>query len=260
MAPAATSMAVTTAGDFIFRACYTDPFQGQVGGIFAAKNQNCKKAAVLYDNDNDYSVGLKDNFVQAFQKNGGTVVDEEAYSTGDVDFNAQITKVKAKNPDVIYLPDYYGTVALVASQLRAQGITVPFVGADGWDGLQDHGKVADFDGTGYYSAHYAPDSTDPKVQDFVKNYEAKNKGSVPTAFGALGYDSVYLIRDAILKAGTSTDTTKIRDALAATNGDYLTGHLTFDANRNPVKSAVMLALTKGNNGKLKAVYKATINP
>jgi branched-chain amino acid transport system substrate-binding protein len=257
MAPAATATAVTDAGDFIFRACFIDPFQGTVGGQFAVKDLAAKRAAVLYDIGNDYSVGLKDNFVVAFQNGGGQVLAQESYNTGDVDFNAQITKIKAGNPDVVYLPDYYSTVALIAKQLRAQGINTPIVGADGWDGLQSN--AGDEVLNGFFSNHYAPDSTEPKSQAFVRDYEAKYKGR-PTGFAALGYDSMYLLKDAMVKAGTTTDSVKIKEALAATKGSYLTGNLSFDAKRNPVKSAVMLELVKGADGKLTTVYKTTVNP
>jgi branched-chain amino acid transport system substrate-binding protein len=256
VAPAATASAVTDAGDFIFRACFIDPFQGTVGGSFAANELKARRAAVLYDNGNDYSVGLKDNFIASFQKAGGTIVANESYIKGDVDFNAQITKIKAANPDVVYLPDYYSTVALIAKQLRAQGINTPIVGADGWDGLTEN--AGDEVLNGFYSNHYASDSTDPKVQAFVKAYQAKY-GSVPVSFAALGYDSMYLIRDAIVKAG-SMDSTAIKNALAATNGSYLTGNLSFDAKRNPVKSAVMVELVRAPGGGLTTVYKTTVNP
>ncbi|MDR2404314.1 MAG: ABC transporter substrate-binding protein [Spirochaetaceae bacterium] len=255
VAPAATAEAVTDAGDFIFRTCFIDPFQGTVGGAFAANELKTRNAAVLYDNGNDYSVGLKDNFIAAFVNAGGTIVANESYITGDVDFNAQLTKIKAANPDVVYLPDYYSTVALIAKQLRAQGINTPIVGADGWDGLTEN--AGDEVLNGFYSNHYAADSTDPKVVNFVKAYRAKF-GSVPVSFAALGYDSLYLIRDAIVKAG-SMDSTAIKDALAKTNGSYLTGNLSFDAKRNPVKSAVMVELVK-KDGKLTTVYKSTVNP
>lgn len=257
IAPAATAPDVTDAGDFIFRACFIDPFQGTVGGLFAARDIGAKNAAVLYDVGNDYSVGLADNFIRAFEENGGIIVSRESYNTGDVDFNAQITKVKSAQPDVVYLPDYYSTVSLIAKQLRAQGITTPIVGADGWDGLTEN--AGDEVLNGFYSNHYAADSTEPKVQNFVKNYTAKYK-AVPTSFGALGYDSMYLLKDAMEKAGTITDTTAIKDALAATNGTYLTGSLSFDAKHNPVKSAVMVELVKGADGKLTTQYKTTVNP
>jgi len=257
MAPAATNPAATDAGDFIFRACYTDPFQGAVGGLFAGRDLGLKKAAVLFDNGNDYSVGLKDNFVSAFEKTGGTVVSAESYMTKDVDFNAQITKIKAAGPDVVYLPDYYTTVALIAKQLRAQGVNTPIVGADGWDGLQ--ANAGDEVLGGFFSNHYAADSTDPKVQTFVTDYRAKYNAE-PTAFAALGYDSMYLLKDAIAKAGGVSDTAKVRDALAATNGAYLTGNLSFDAKHNPVKGAVMVELVRDSEGRLTTAYKATVNP
>ncbi|MDR1278274.1 MAG: ABC transporter substrate-binding protein, partial [Treponema sp.] len=205
VAPAATAEEVTDAGDFIFRACFIDPFQGTVGGAFAANELQAKRAAVLYDNGNDYSLGLKDNFIASFQSQGGAIVANESYITGDVDFNAQITKIRTANPDVVYLPDYYSTVSLIAKQLRAQGINTPIVGADGWDGLTEN--AGDEVLNGFYSNHYASDSTDPKVQNFVRAYQAKF-GSVPVSFAALGYDSMYLIRDAMVKAG-STDSTAI---------------------------------------------------
>ena len=254
VAPAATAVNITEAGDYIFRVCYTDPFQGKVGGKFAYANLGAKKAAVLYDAGNDYSVGLTDNFVEEYTKLGGTVVAKESYATGDKDFNAQLTKIKAANPDVVYLPDYYGTVALIAKQLRAQEINTPIVGADGWDGLTEN--AGDEVLNGYYSNHYAVDSDSAAVQKFVSAFQ-KKYNKAPNAFAALGYDSVYMLKDAILKAG-STDASKVRDALAQTDGDYVTGHITFDDKRNPVKSAVMIKLVK-DSGKLSSAYAATVD-
>jgi branched-chain amino acid transport system substrate-binding protein len=255
VAPAATAEAVTEAGDYIFRACFIDPFQGTVGGIFSANDLGAKQAAVLYDNGNDYSVGLKDNFITAFQQQGGVIAANESYMTGDVDFNAQITKIKAANPDLVYLPDYYNTVALIAKQLRAQGINTPIVGADGWDGLTEN--AGDEVLNGYYSNHYASDSTDSKVQNFVKSYRTKF-GSIPVSFAALGYDSMYLIRDAIV-AADSLDSTRVKDALAALNGSYVTGNLSFNEKHNPVKSAVIVEIVKQGD-KLATVYKTTVDP
>ena len=256
IAPAATAPAITDAGDFIFRACFIDPFQGTVGGKFAAETLGKKRAAILYDIGNDYSVGLSDNFKIAFTKAGGSIVSEESYATNDKDFNAQLTKIKNANPDVVYLPDYYGTVALIAKQLRAQGITAPIVGADGWDGLTSN--AGDEVLGGYYSNHYAVDSTEPAVKKFVESFRAKyNKD--PNSFAALGYDCVYLIRDAIVAAGAE-DSIAVRDALVKTDGDYVTGYLTFDEKHNPIKSAVMLELVKAEDGTLKTVYNTTVNP
>ena len=256
IAPAATSPDITDAGNFIFRACFIDPFQGTVGGKFAAENLGAKNAAILYDLQNDYSVGLAENFKAAFTAAGGRIAAEESYAGGDKDFNAQLTKIKNASPDVVYLPDYYGTVALVAKQLRAQGIQCPIVGADGWDGLV--GTAGDEVLNGYYSNHYAIDSTEDKVREYVAAFRAKyNKN--PNAFAALGYDSVYMVKDAIEAAG-STDAAAVRSALEKTNGSYVTGHLTFDAKHNPVKSAVMLKIVSDGNGGIKTVYDTTVNP
>ena len=256
IAPAATAPALTDAGNYIFRACYDDPFQGTVGGKFASETLGAKKAAILYDISNDYSVGLTENFKASFEANGGEIISLETYSTGDKDFNAQLTKIKNANPDVVYLPDYYSTVALIVKQLRAQGINTPIVGADGWDGLTEN--AGDEVLNGFYSNHYAADSTEPKVQNFVKSYKEKYS-LTPTSFAALGYDSVYMLRDAIEKAG-SADSEAVRSALEATNGDYVTGHLTFNEKHNPVKGAVIVELVKGADGKLTTVYKTTVNP
>lgn len=255
VAPAATMASITDAGDFIFRACFIDPFQGTVGGLFAAGDLGAKRAAILYDNANDYSVGLMENFITSFEGKGGTIAARESYGTGEVDFNAQLTKIKSAGPDVVYLPDYYATVSLIAKQLRAQGINTPIVGADGWDGLTDN--AGDEVLNGFYSNHYAADSTDPKVRNFVSAYKAKY-GSEPVSFAALGYDSLYMVKDAIARAG-SAEPSAVRDALAQTDGNYVTGNLTFDAKRNPIKSAVMVEIVK-QGGKLATVYKTTVDP
>ena len=256
IAPAATAPAITDAGDYIFRACFIDPFQGTVGGKFAAENLSCKKAAILFDTGNDYSVGLTENFEKAFVDCGGTIVAKEAYTTNDKDFNAQLTKIKNAKPDVVYLPDYYGVVALIAKQLRAKDIDCYIVGADGWDGVI--GNAGEEVLKGFYSNHYASDSTEPAVQKFVTAFNEKY-GKDPNAFAALGYDSVYLLKDAISKAGTA-DPTAVKASLEATDGNYVTGHLTFDGKHNPVKSAVMLEIVKADDGTLATVYKATVNP
>lgn len=256
MAPAATAPEITNAGNYIFRACFIDPFQGTVGGKFAADTLKAKRAAILYDLGNDYSVGLYENFVKAFEGDGREIVAVDSYATGDKNFNAQLTKIKNANPDVVYLPDYYATVALIAKQLRAQGINTPIVGADGWDGLM--AVAGDEVLNGFYSNHYSADSTEPVVQKFVASFKEKYNKE-PNSFAALGYDCVYLIRDAMVACG-SEEASSVRDALEKTDGDYVTGHLTFDESRNPVKSAVMLELVKAENGALTTAYKTTVNP
>ena len=256
IAPAATAPDITDAGDYIFRACFIDPFQGTVGGKFAAEDLAAKKAAILYDIGNDYSVGLTENFEKTFVSLGGSIVAKESYATNDKDFNAQLTKIKTANPDVLYLPDYYNVVSLIAKQARAQGINVALVGADGWDGLTSN--AGDEVLNGFYSNHYAVDSTSPAVQKYVAAFRSKYS-KAPNAFAALGYDSVYLLKDAIEKAG-SADSTAVKNALAAIKGDYVTGNLSFDSKRNPIKAAVMLELVKGDDGALAAVYKTTVQP
>ena len=255
VAPAATMASITDAGSFIFRVCFIDPFQGTVGAKFAYSELGVRNAAVLYDVGNDYSVGLYENFKAYFENAGGKLVATESYNTGDKDFNAQLTKIKNASPDVVYLPDYYSTVALIAKQLRAQGITCPIVGADGWGGITDN--AGDEVLNGFYSDHYAADSTDSKVVEFVGKY-TKKYNATPTAFAALGYDAMYVIKDAIVRAN-STDTIKVQAAMEQTSGSYVTGNLKFDAKRNPTKSAVILEIVK-KDGKLTPVYKTTINP
>jgi len=253
--PSSTNVDVTKAGDFIFRACFIDPFQGVVGADFAHDTLNCGKAAILYDAGADYNTGLAASFRDEFKKVGGQVVADEAYQTGDVDFNAQVTRIRAANPDVVYLPNYYNDVALQAKQLRAQGVTCALVGGDGWDGLIDN--AGDEALNGFWSAGFAADTTDPKGAAFVKDYQTRfNKPA--SQFSALGYDSLMLIADGIKAAGTF-DTTAVKNAMAKLNGPYVTGNIRFDADRNPIKSAAILEIVK-KDGKLANAYKTTVNP
>jgi branched-chain amino acid transport system substrate-binding protein len=256
ISPSSTNDTVTDAGDYIFRACYKDSFQGAVVAQFAFETLNGKTAAILFDNTNDYSKGLSTNFTQKFQALGGKIVAKESYATGDKDFKAQLTKIKAAKPEVLLLPDYYSTVSLVAKQVRDIGLTIPMVGADGWDEITNN--AGDEVLGCYYSNHYSPEADDPDVKKFVAAYKAKYKVE-PNALAALGYDSAYMIADAIKAAG-SADATAIRDALAKTDKKYVTGQIKFDANRNPVKSAIMLEIVKGANGKLATKYAGTVNP
>ncbi len=253
--PSSTNEQVTAAGDYVFRACFIDPFQGTVNAKFAAETLKAKKAAVLFDNTNDYSKGLKDNFVKKFEELGGKVVAAESYSKGDKDFNAQLTKIKGTTPDVLFIPDYYSTVSLVAKQVRGQGITATMLGGDGWAEIA--ANAGDEVLGSYFSNHYAPDANDAEVKSFVANYK-KKYGVDPNALAALAYDATYMLADAIEKAN-STDPAKIKDALASTNKKYVTGTVKFDSNRNPQKSAVMVKVDKVN-GKLAEVYNSTVTP
>uniref|UniRef100_A0A7C3MI04 ABC transporter substrate-binding protein n=1 Tax=Dictyoglomus thermophilum TaxID=14 RepID=A0A7C3MI04_DICTH len=254
LTPTATNPKVTQVGDYIFRACFIDDFQGEVMANFVYKNLKLKTAAILTAVTSDYSKGLAQFFKQKFTALGGKIVAEESYSEGDSDFRAQLTKIKSAKPDFVYVPGYYADVGPILLQARELGITVPFGGGDGWDSpvlLQTAGKAAE---GCFFSNHYSPDSKEVVVQTFVKNYQ-KKYGTTPDALAALAYDAAKLLVDAIKRAG-STDSSKIRDALAATKGFRgVTGVITFDANRNPVKSAVIIEIKDG-----KQVYRTTVKP
>ncbi len=256
ISPSSTNDRVTDAGDFIFRACYKDSFQGVVVAQFAGETLNAKTAAILFDNTNDYSKGLTASFTDKFEAVGGKIVATESYVTNDTDFNAQITKIKGFKPDVLFIPDYYSTVSLIAKTVRSQGITIPMLGADGWDEIVNN--AGDEVLNCFYSNHYSTDSQDPEVQAFISAYKAKY-GETPNALAALGYDSAYMIADAIAAAG-KTDSKSIRDALAKTDKKFVTGQIKFDETRNPVKSAIMLEVVKGSDGKLATKYAGTVNP
>jgi branched-chain amino acid transport system substrate-binding protein len=253
--PSGTNMEITTAGDYIFRACFIDPFQGIAGANFAYDTVGARRAAIFFDNDNDYCVGLADAFRDQFKARGGAIVSDESYRSGEVDFNAQLTKIRATNPDIIFLPDYYQTVSLILKQVRQLGMSVPTLGGDGWDGLIEN--AGDEALNGFFTAGFSPESTASNVQTFVRSYQNRF-GYVPDMFGALGYDSVLLLRDAIVKAG-SLDTAAVKDALATVSGNYITGSIRFDANRNPIKGAVVMEIVR-KDGKLTTAYKATVNP
>jgi len=238
-----TNPKVTTeGGEYVFRACFIDPFQGTVLAKFATETLKAKTAAVLYDVGNDYSKGLAEFFQEGFEKLGGKVVAFESYNTGDADFNAQLTKIKPLAPDVLVLADYYNTVGLIAKQARAQGIQAVLLGGDGWDSADLYKVGGDAINGGYFSNHYSKGDTTPEVLEFIKKYNDKYKAT-PDALAALAYDASYLMFDAIAKAG-DTDGTKIKDALKATNMKVVSGQITFDENRNPIKSAVVEQVDK----------------
>jgi branched-chain amino acid transport system substrate-binding protein len=254
VSPSSTNPRVTQVGNFIFRVCFTDPFQGAVMAKFANDTLKVKRVAILVDVRNDYSVGLQTFFRQNFKQMGGEVVAEQSYSEGDSDFHAQLTQIKAVNPEAIYVPGYYTEVGTIARQARELGITVPLLGGDGWDSpkLWEIGGEA-LNGC-YFSNHYSTDDPSPVVQKFVTEYK-KKYGALPDALAALGYDAAKILVDAISRAG-STDGARVRDALAATK-DFqgVTGTITINKDRNAVKPAVIL---KVENGKFTLVE--TIQP
>ena len=244
ISPASTNPKVTEVGDFIFRICFIDPFQGTVMAKFA-QGKGWKKVAVLTDVKQDYSVGLAEFFVKGFTATGGEIVKDQKYSTGDKDFKAQLTSIKAAKPDAIFVPGYYGEVSLIAKQARLLGIKVPLLGGDGWVG-DSLLKVAgnSLDGS-FFSCHFSADDTkSAAVQEFVKKFKAKYN-ETPDDMAALGYDSAVILAEAIKKAGT-TDGEKLRDAIAATKAHAgITGSITLDEKRNATKSAVILGIGEG---------------
>lgn len=242
--PASTNPRVTEVGDYVFRACFTDPFQGAVMARFAAQELGAKRVAILFDFRQDYSVGLAEFFRRTFRELGGEIVADERYSGGDIEFRAQLTTIRGTEPDAIFVPGYYTELGLIAKQARGLGITAPLLGGDGWDSektLEIGGPAVE----GYFfSTHYSADSDDPRVQKFVKSFRDAY-GSLPDGMAALGYDAAHLLADALRRAGTA-EGPKLRDAIAATR-DFqgVTGRISIDSQRNARKDAVVLKIENG---------------
>ncbi len=254
LSPASTNPTVTQVGDYIFRSCFTDVFQGAALAQFARNNLKAKKVAILTDVASDYSKGLTKYFLEEWKRGGGQVVAESSYSAGDKDFRGQLTTIKSANPDVIFVPGYYTEVGNIAVQARSLGLKQPLLGGDGWDSekLFEISKGA-LEGS-YYSNHYSTQDKRPQVVSFVAAYK-KRFNSTPDVMAALGYDATLIMIDAIKRTG-DTDRAKIRDALAATK-DFkgVTGDISFDQNRD-AKKAISILQVKGNE----AVYVTTIKP
>jgi branched-chain amino acid transport system substrate-binding protein len=246
ISPSSTNPKVTQTGDYIFRVCFTDPFQGRLLAGFAQHTLKAAKIAIFSDVSAPYSVGLAQLFREPFVAGGGQIVSEQKYTGGDKDFKAQLTIIKGLKPDAILVPGYYTDVGLIVAQARQLGITVPLFGGDGWEApelLQIAGAEA-LTGT-YYSTHFSSENTDPAVQKFVAAFKAKYSGETPDAMAALGYDSVLVLADAIRRAG-STAEPALRDALAATKNFHgVTGVTTLDAQRDASKSAVIITVKDG---------------
>jgi branched-chain amino acid transport system substrate-binding protein len=245
IAPAATNEKVTQVGNYIFRVCFIDPFQGRVMARFAHDDLKANKVAILSSVSNAYSLGLARVFKETFIASGGEVIASKNFSEGDKDFRAQLTAVKAANVDAVFVPSYYTEAALIVRQARDLGITIPFFGGDGWEDEQLL-KIAGSALNGcYYSTHFSAENTDPAVKKFVQRYKARWDGEVPGAFSALGYDSIYVLADAIKRAGT-TDEPQLRDALAASkNIPGASGVTTLDKDRNASKPATIIAIKDG---------------
>ena len=240
-----TAENITQAGENIFRACFIDPFQGELMASYASKKLEKKTAAIIYNISDDYSKGLYEAFEAAAGDLGIEVVQVEGYGKGTVDFKAQLTNIKSKNPDVIFLPVYYQDVALIAVQAKELGIEAQFLGADGWDGVIGQVDESNMDAVNgaYFCSQYSAQSDDPNLQAFLSKYK-ETYGMDASQFAVLGYDAMKMLAQAISEAG-STDSAAITSAMAAIDFTGLTGHMTFDENRNPVKSA---AITQIDNG------------
>jgi branched-chain amino acid transport system substrate-binding protein len=253
--PSSTNPKVTEVGDYIFRVCFIDPFQGEVMARFALETLKVKKVAILRDVKNDYSVGLANFFTDKIKSAGGEILIDQSYSAGDIDFKSQLTAIRSKKPEVIFVPGYYTEVGLIARQARQLGIKAPLLGGDGWDSpkLTEIGGKA-LEGS-FFSNHYSSEDTSEQVQNFIEKYK-KAYNVVPDGLAAMGYDAALVLIDAMKRSSKSLKTEEIRAALSKT-ADFpgVTGRITIDQKRNAVKSAVVLKVT--NSG---FKYETTIKP
>ncbi len=243
ISPSATAKEFTLTGSNVFRGCFTDPYQAKVMAEFAVDKLGAKTAAIIYDTGSDYSKGMAENFSAAFEAKGSTVVENEGYNTGDVDFNAQLTKIAASDVDVLFVPNYYKDDYLIAKQARDLGIKATILGGDGWDGiLEVADDVSNIEGAIYVN-HYAPD--DAKVAEWVQKY--KDTYSIdPNAFSVLGYDSMNILLEAI----SSADSKSPEDVVAAmvkTDYNGILGNLKFDENGDPIKDLAFIVIKDGQS-------------
>ena len=235
----------------MFRSCFIDPFQGSKMATFAANELGAKKAAILYNIGSDYSTGLSDAFQKTAAELGMEVVSVESYADGAVDFQSQLTNIAAASPDVLFVPDYYSTIALVAQQASSAGVSATMLGADGWDTVLDVVTDSALLENAYYCSGYSTQDDSEAVQTFVKNYEEKF-GSSPSMFAAQGYDAAMILCAAIAEAektgeaaGSDAYKQAVIDAMRATDMDCVTGHVTYDEFNNPEKTAAIIHITSG---------------
>ncbi|HEY0140797.1 MAG TPA: ABC transporter substrate-binding protein [Thermoanaerobaculia bacterium] len=243
ISPSSTNPAVTQKGDFIFRVCFTDPYQGKALAHFVKNNLKLDTAATLLDKKNDYSVGLAEFFKKEFEALGGKVLAEQSYTGGDTEFRPQLTRMRESKPQILFIPGFYTDVGQIAIQARDLGMNMPLVGGDGWDSpavIQIGGKSIE---NSYFSDHYFVGETRPAVQQFVAKYKQRH-GANPEATAALGYDALYLFVNAARKAGL--DRKKIRDEIART-ADYqgVSGTITMGPDRDPIKPVAMIKIENG---------------
>jgi branched-chain amino acid transport system substrate-binding protein len=245
--PSSTNPKVTEVGDYVYRTCFIDPFQGTVMAKFAYENLKLKKVAILRDVKSDYSVGLADFFIQTYKQLGGEIVADVSYQSNDVDFKAQLTQLKSKKPEGLFIPGYYTEVGLIARQARELGMTAKLLGGDGWDSP----KLSEIGGKaingGYFSNHYSNETTDPVAVEFMTKFKAKyNK--MPDGLSAAGYDAAKVLFKAMQMAG-DVSPSAIKDQLAkVANHAGVTGNITINEKRNATKSAVVVEV-QGNLNK-----------
>jgi branched-chain amino acid transport system substrate-binding protein len=244
LTPTGTGDQITSVGDYIFRGAYKDSFQGRVMAQFAIEYLGLKEAAIIYDVANDYSVGLRTAFKTTFEELGGKIVAEESYSTGDTDFSAQLTSLAMRNPEALFIPDYYSTAGPILMQARLMGMDAVMLGVDGWDSPDLSALAGGFEEGGYIVNHYSADVDSPATQDFIARYK-EAFGQAPDALAALGYDGTLIVAKALEAAG-STDPEALKNALG-TVGDIegVTGTINMDPEGTPIKSAVILRITGG---------------
>ncbi len=256
LSSSATNPDVTKVGNFIFRACFIDPFQGMVMAKFMTENLKLKKAAILRDIKNDYSVGLSDIFAEKLKSMGGEIVTDISYQEGDIDFKSQLTAIKAKgNVEAIFVPGYYNEVALIAKQARELGIKQPLLGGDGWSSPKLFEIAKEAINGNYFSNHYTTESSDPKTVEFVKAFKAKYNNEVPDVMAALAYDAAYMMVEAIKNTKEITPDNIRQELSKIKNFHGVTGEMSMDANRDAVKSAVVVKV-EGENYK----FVTSINP
>lgn len=255
LTPASTNVNITQNGEFVSRICFIDDFQGLAIAKFAAETLKARSAAIILDSASDYSLGLSKAFKEAFAKTGGKIVAEVSYVAKDQDFSSQLTKVKNRKPDVVFVPGYYGDVANILRQAKKLAIQVPFLGGDGWSAAELFTLAGDAVVGNYFSDHFASDDTDPKVKEFVAKF-TKKYGKAPNAMAALGYDAMYVVADAVKRAGGKTDGEALKNAINSTkNFVGVTGSITLDAQRNASKPLVILQ-TQAD----RATFKSRVQP
>ncbi|MDO5707574.1 MAG: ABC transporter substrate-binding protein [Andreesenia angusta] len=240
--PTGTAEDITIGKDAVFRSCFTDSQQGQIIAKYSLEKLNGKKAAILNE-QTDYGQGLAKTFKEYYEKNGGEIVEEKAYSSGDKDFKSALTDIKSADPDVVFLAGYYNEIALIGKQAKETGLDADLVGGDGWDGVLEIDPES-IEG-GFFSNHYSPDDKDEIVQNFVKKYQDKYNGEEPKSFSALGYDAAKTMLEAIDKAG-STDRKAIVDQIKKTDLPLVSGKTKFDENGDPIKEVSIIKVEKGN--------------